>query len=266
MFLNVLYSKYLCLDSRSTLPDRLRRWKPQEIASVVWSFAKSVWRFFIQNFGDLSNFVSEIDILVNRVNDFKFCVDLGLRISNFANLSISQIFIFSKILSKTIFANFHFFSKILGDDRRGDVRERGARRGAGVRASQFRVVQGPRFLQHLLELVSTGRFGSRLRGEPRARGVLANESLQALRIVLCVRGVGLLRLRARLLENPAGESEKGLYRFPFLPRGHEPPDHLQFRVRVRKVRHGVRGFVKRMFYQSGKFCNKKFFSHKFCGF
>ena len=58
------------------------------------------WRIFIHNFGDLSNFFSEIDIFVTGVSDFKFCVNLGLRISNFANLSISQNFKISQILSK----------------------------------------------------------------------------------------------------------------------------------------------------------------------
>ena len=48
-----------------------------------------VKRIFTQHFGDLRNFCGEIDILVTRVNDFKFCVDSGVRISNFANLSIS---------------------------------------------------------------------------------------------------------------------------------------------------------------------------------
>ena len=57
-------------------------------------------RIFIQNVGDLSNFCCEIDIFVTRVNDFKFYVDLGLRILNFANLSISQNFKFSQILFK----------------------------------------------------------------------------------------------------------------------------------------------------------------------
>ena len=56
------------------------------------NFYTKFWRF--------EQFLSEIDILVTRVNDFKFCVDLGLRISNFANLSISQNFNFSQILSK----------------------------------------------------------------------------------------------------------------------------------------------------------------------
>ena len=45
----------------------------------------------------LGDFVCEIVILVTRVNDFKFFVNLGLRISNFANLSISQNSKFSQI-------------------------------------------------------------------------------------------------------------------------------------------------------------------------
>ena len=61
---------------------------------------KVVLRMFLQNVCDLRNVFSEIYIFVTRVNDFKFCVNLGLRIPNFANLSISQNFKFSQILSK----------------------------------------------------------------------------------------------------------------------------------------------------------------------
>ena len=57
----------------------------------------------LKHFCDLSNFVSEIDILVinNRVNDCKFCVDLGLRISNL------------KFCKSDKFANFPFFQNFV---------------------------------------------------------------------------------------------------------------------------------------------------------
>ena len=59
-----------------------------------------VRRIFIQNFTDLSICLSEIGILVTRVNDFKFCVNLGSRISNFAKLFVD-------------FAKFQFFSNFV---------------------------------------------------------------------------------------------------------------------------------------------------------
>ena len=63
-----------------------------------------VSRFFIQNMCDLSNFFSEIDIFAIGVNDFKFCVNLGL----------SEIFKFCKFVNFTKFPFFsNFVQKIL---------------------------------------------------------------------------------------------------------------------------------------------------------
>ena len=70
---------------------------------------------FIQNCGDLSQFCQRNWYFVTRVNDFKFCVDLGLRISNFANLSILQNFkfqIFSNFVQKIL--NITKFLWVLG--------------------------------------------------------------------------------------------------------------------------------------------------------
>ena len=72
-----------------------------------------VLRIFFKILVILGDFCGEIGILAIGVNDFKFCVDLGLRISNFANLSISQNFkfsqiLFKKFLSSQIFAGFRF--------------------------------------------------------------------------------------------------------------------------------------------------------------
>ena len=86
---------------------------------------KQVLRIFIQNFGDLSIFFSEIDVLVTRVNDLKFFVNLGLtKFSNFANLSILQNFFFLKFCHPKILLNTTIFLWVLGWIRRAPFQDR----------------------------------------------------------------------------------------------------------------------------------------------
>ena len=66
---------------------------------------RKVLRIFIQNFDYLSICFSEIGIFVTRVNDFKFCVELGLKISNFAKFQFFSNFV-QKILISQIVCGF----------------------------------------------------------------------------------------------------------------------------------------------------------------
>ena len=106
-----------------------RRWFPR-IARMRAGFGRApksttrVFRFFIQNFGKFGNIFCEIGILIIRVNDFKFCVDLGLTISNLPILQNCNFSKISKFVSKKSFianfVGFRFVNGRAGPGRCGD--------------------------------------------------------------------------------------------------------------------------------------------------